>query len=381
MNMIRVVIADDSYFMRKILSDLFSKQPDFKVIDVAVNGKEAIEKAVKLKPDVMTMDINMPVMDGLTALGILMKDSPVQVVMFSSLTKEGADATIKALSLGAVDFISKTGGSVSTIDTIEDEILAKCRAAAKANVRAMSSVTKVESVSIQKDTLGQKKIEFPLKHVEAMKRLVPDLKSAIMKVVKKRPSGKASALGHLIVIGTSTGGPKALQQVIPALPKDLPCGVLIVQHMPPGFTKSLADRLDEMSQICVKEAENHDIIEAGHAYIAPGNYHMVVEKNGNGREIILNQDPPIGTLRPAADILFKSAAKFGSDVVSVILTGIGNDGAEGMKEIKDSGGFAIAEHESTTVVYGMPKTVINLGLPDKVVPLPEVAEAIVQAVR
>lgn len=377
--MIKIIIADDSYFMRKVLSDLFASQPDFEVLDVAVNGKEAVEKAAKLHPDVMTMDINMPVMDGLAALEILMKDSPVPIVMFSSLTKEGADATMKALSLGAIDFISKPGGSISAIDKIEKDILAKVRAAAKANVKAFD--TKPKLSASDRMPLGQKKI--PLPERKGLQRPTkPELKPGVKPVLNIKPRiGRPSALGKIVVIGTSTGGPKALQKVIPALPKNFPCGILIVQHMPAGFTKSLADRLNEISQISVKEAENNDIIEAGHAYICPGNYHMTVEKSGMGRSIALNQDPPIGTLRPAADILFKSAAKFGPDVVSVILTGIGNDGAEGMTEIKKTGGIVIAEHESTTVVYGMPKSVINLGLADQIKPLQDIAQTIVEAVK
>ena len=182
-----------------------------------------------------------------------------------------------------------------------------------------------------------------------------------------------------MVLGCSTGGPKALQTVVAGLPKTLPCGVLIVQHMPPGFTKSLADRLNEISQINVKEAENHDMIRAGQVYIAPGNYHMTI--GSGGREIILNQDPPLGTLRPAADVLFKSAAPFGRDIVSVILTGMGSDGAVGMTEIKKTGGFIIAESEKTAVVYGMPKAVVDLGIADEIKPLPEIAAAIVSAVN
>ena len=182
----------------------------------------------------------------------------------------------------------------------------------------------------------------------------------------------------LVVLGCSTGGPKALQTVVAGLPKNLPCGVLIVQHMPPGFTKSLAERLNEISKISVKEAENHDMIEAGHVYIAPGNFHMTV--SGSGREILLNQDPPIGTLRPAADVLFKSAAPLGRDIVSVILTGMGSDGANGMTEIKKTGGYVIAESEETAIVYGMPKAVVDLGLADEVKPLQNIAGAIVNAV-
>lgn len=379
--MIRVLIADDSAFMRMVLSDLFKKQPDFEVVDTAKNGKEAVEKVLKLKPDLLTLDINMPIMDGLQALEVIMKDCPVPVVMCSSLTKEGADATIKALSLGAIDFINKTGGSVSRIDTIETEIISKCRAAAGAKVIRGGDAPRAVIKSPPAPAIHH--IELPpyrtvhlpplhnLPASSARSKLTPHL------VPKEEPGERQE---KLVVLGTSTGGPKALQTVIGGLPKNLPSGVLVVQHMPPGFTKSLAERLDEISQISVKEAGNHDIIEKGHVYIAPGNYHMTVVNGARGREILLNQDPPLGTLRPAADVLFNSVAPLGKDIVSVILTGMGADGAAGMKAIKKHGGYVIAEAEETCVVYGMPKAVIDQGLADEVRRLPEIAGAIVNAV-
>ncbi len=379
--MIRVLIADDSAFMRMVLSDLFKKQSDFDVIDTAKNGKEAVEKVLKLKPDLLTLDINMPVMDGLQALEVIMKDCPVPVVMCSSLTKEGADATIKALSLGAVDFINKTGGSVSRIDTIETEIISKCRAAAGVRVSRLNAPFH----SVAKPPSGPPavhRINMPPRWTAHLPPLSKEPfyehpKLTIHSIPKEEPRVNHN---KLVVIGTSTGGPKALQTVIAGLPGNLPCGVLVVQHMPPGFTKSLAERLDEISQISVKEAGNRDIIERGHVYIAPGNYHMTVALGAKGREIILNQDPPIGTLRPAADVLFNSVASLGKDIVSVILTGMGADGAAGMKAIKGHGGYVIAEAEETCVVYGMPKAVIDQGLADEVRALPEIAGAIVNAV-
>lgn len=380
--MIRVLIADDSAFMRMVLSDLFKKQADFEVIDTAKNGKEAVEKVVKLKPDLLTLDINMPIMDGLQALEVIMKDCPIPVVMCSSLTKEGADATIRALNLGAVDFINKTGGSVSRIDTIEGEIIGKCRAAAGVRVNRLRAAI-------------PKPIKSPPPPPEVRRINLPPYRTSHLPPLSKTPFYERSKLtlypvpreethaakNKLVVIGTSTGGPKALQTVIADLPKNLPCGVLLVQHMPPGFTKSLAERLDEISQISVKEAENRDMIEGGHVYIAPGNYHMTVVMGAKGREILLNQDPPIGTLRPAADILFNSVASLGKEIVSVILTGMGADGAAGMKAIKGHGGYVIAEAEETCVVYGMPKAVIEQGLADEVRALPEIAGAIVNAVN
>ncbi len=387
--MIRVVIADDSAFMRMVLSDMFKKQPDFEVAGVAMNGKEAVEKVKQLKPDLVTMDVNMPVMDGLKALEIIMKDSPTPVLMFSSLTQEGAKATITALSLGAVDFVSKVGGSISKVDTVEDEILAKARAAAGAGKVLRRSVTPSAPPPSQPKEPEPKKPEPEPVSRPVMRRIAlptrkgytpppspPPLTPRPQPTVSVRPSGGSGR--KLVVLGCSTGGPKALQTVVAGLPKRLPCGVLIVQHMPPGFTKSLAERLDEISQISVKEAENHDMIEAGRVYIAPGNYHMTV--SGTGREILLNQDPPIGTLRPAADVLFKSAAPLGRDIVSVILTGMGSDGAIGMTDIKKTGGYVIAESEETAIVYGMPKAVVDLGLADEIKPLQQIAGAIVNAV-
>ncbi len=402
--MFRVLIADDSAFMRMVLSDMFKKQPDFEVVATATNGKDAVEKVKTLKPDLVTMDVNMPVLDGLQALEIIMNDCPTPVLMFSSLTQDGTKATIKALSLGAVDFVSKAGGSISKVDTVEDEILTKARTAVHAGgiFRRSSSPPPApetppvppkpkepekapekepEKASEKEASAGSppvmRRITLPTRKGYTPPSAPPPL-VARPKPVIRAVSPKGGTGRKLVVLGCSTGGPKALQTVVAGLPKNLPCGVLIVQHMPPGFTKSLAERLNEISKISVKEAENHDMIEAGHVYIAPGNFHMTV--SGSGREILLNQDPPIGTLRPAADVLFKSAAPLGRDIVSVILTGMGSDGANGMTEIKKTGGYVIAESEETAIVYGMPKVVVDLGLADEVKPLQNIAGAIVNAV-
>ncbi|MDQ0203758.1 protein-glutamate methylesterase/protein-glutamine glutaminase [Pectinatus haikarae] len=345
--MIRVLIADDSSFMRKILSDLFALDNRFEVAGTAINGKDAIEKVLKLKPDVLTLDVNMPLMDGLQALEVIMKECPLPVVMISSLTRSGAEETIKALELGAVDFINKTGGSISRIDTISDEITGKCYAAARANLQSVIRYTE---------------------HNKVGRSLPESFFSAV-------------SLGKLIAIGTSTGGPKALQQVITRLPADLPCGVVIVQHMPPGFTKSLAERLNQLSAVSVKEAEDGERIKPAHVYIAPGNYHMRVRYDTAGGIISLNQDPPIGNHRPSVNALFESVVPFGRKLVSVILTGMGNDGMHGMENIKKVNGYIIAEDKSTSVVYGMPKAVIDLGIADEVLPIDKIADAIVNAVK
>ena len=359
--MIKILIADDSIFMRKLLSDLFEEQPVFKVVGVAHNGKDAVEKTAQLSPDLLTMDVNMPVMDGLEALAIIMKEHPLPVVMISSMTKTGAEATLRALELGAVDFISKVSGTVSSIADIQNEILEKCRAAAAANWR-ISAKGKPVPVEMEEPPVSK------VRPVELMSSPFP-----------KSASGTGQQ--RLVAIGTSTGGPRALQQVITQLPADLPCGVVVVQHMPPGFTKSLSERLDSLSKVKVKEAEDNDLIEPGHVYIAPGNYHMQVKNQSGLLRISLNQEPPLASHRPSVDVLFDSVASVGRRLTAVIMTGMGSDGAKGMQKIKSAGGYVIAEDESTSVVYGMPKAVVDLGIADKVLPLPYIAGAIVNAVK
>ena len=406
--MIRILIADDSAFMRKVLTDLFKAQPDFEVVGTAINGRDAVEKVKKYHPDLLTLDVQMPVMDGLNALAVIMEIAPMPVVMLSSLTKEGTDETIRALSLGAVDFISKAGGSISRIDTIEEDILAKCRAAAEANVKRAMKCARAAELA-ERERRAKEKAEPPrMHHVELPARhnpfgtkpateekkprnpfghhenpLLQKRKPTLTPHAQPAPNVKASGAGSgkLVAIGTSTGGPQALQSVITRLPGDLPCGVVVVQHMPPGFTKSLANRLDSLSKVSVKEAEDGDVIEPGHVYIAPGNYHMRVASEGSKRKIVLSQDPPVGNHRPAVNVLYDSVAPVGKNLVAVIMTGMGCDGTEGMKKIKAQGGYSIAQDESTSVVYGMPKSVVDAGLADEVRPVTDIARAIVAAVE
>lgn len=419
--MIRVVIADDSAFMRKVLSDLFTKTPDFQVVGQASNGKEAVNLVVKEKPDLLTLDVNMPVMDGLQALEVIMKDCPTPVLMFSSLTKQGADETLKALELGAVDFLCKTGGSISRIDAIESEIIDKCRSVAgariqKSNFNRNIFAKKQEASDLKRINILEKKglssfssggaasglgarltsrsmgaVKSPTaqeKTVAAVQQNKQSLTSMMAKrdnpLLKKRATASYSSGGtgqKLIALGTSTGGPRALQAVIPKLPCDMPCGMVVVQHMPAGFTKSLAERLNSLSQVTVSEAMDGERILPGHVYIAPGNYHMTVTGDRGNWMISLNQDPPLASHRPAVDTMFDSVVQYGGDIVSVILTGMGCDGAAGMKKIKRAGGYVIAESEETTVVYGMPKAVVEAGIADEVLPVGDIAEAIMKNVR
>lgn len=405
--MIRVLVADDSAFMRKVLTDLFRRQSDFEVVGTAVNGRDAVNKIKQSKPDLVTMDVNMPVMDGLSALAVIMRECPVPVVMLSSLTQQGTEATVRALGLGAVDFISKAGGSISRIDTIEDEILKKCRNAAKACVH------ETLALPVQPAPSAAKKDELPVfRRVELPRRQGMKLTAPAQKppsssaagglgakrenpLLKKRSHIPASIgrpvavpIPHegngtkkLVAIGTSTGGPQALQHVLTRLPGNLPCGVVVVQHMPAGFTKALADRLNSISQVTVKEAEDGEQIRSGHVYIAPGNFHLRVRDDGGIRRIKLSQDPPVGNHRPAVNVMYDSVAPLGRNLVAVIMTGMGADGCEGMRKIKASGGYCIAQDEPTCVVYGMPKAVVDAGLADEVRPVQDIAEAIVKAVK
>lgn len=347
--MIKVLIVDDSAFMRKVLTDLFAAEQDFKVIDTARNGLEAIDKVKRLKPDLVTMDVEMPVLDGLKSLEQIMRESPVPVLMISSLTRAGAEATLRALTLGAVDFVAKTAGPISSIVDVQPEIIAKARSAVRANVRQLIK---------------------PLQERQQEKKLFT------------APVSSPVGSGQIVAIGTSTGGPRALQEVLIRLPGDLPCGVVIVQHMPAGFTKSLAERLNTESELTVKEAEHNDVVRPGNVYIAPGSYHMVLEMEGGKTVIKLNQDPPIGGLRPAVDPMMESVAKiYGSQAIGVILTGMGHDGSKGMQAIKRQHGNTIAEDMTTAVVYGMPKSAIELNVVDRIVPLPEVAGEIIRHIK
>ena len=374
--MIKILVVDDSAFMRKVLSDLFKSQPDFEVVDIGRNGAEAVEKVKQHSPDVVTLDVEMPVMDGLKALEQIMSVKPTPVVMVSSLTKAGADATIKALSLGAVDFVAKSAGSISRIDEIEKDLLQKCREAA--------------GVSGSRLRVGTVPIIKPVKLPERTPAVVPEKVSVSERTLgidRLAPNvAKTTAISGvddwIVAIGTSTGGPRALQEVLTRLPGSLPCPTVVVQHMPPGFTKSLAERLNSLSELTVKEAADNDKLSAGTVYIAPGDFHLTLRRDASGTYVKLNKDPAIGGLRPAVDPMMVSVAEtYGTKTVGVILTGMGHDGAKGMQAIKRLHGRTIAEDQSTSVVFGMPKAAIEAGAVDTVLPLPQVAEGIVQCLK
>lgn len=356
MKPISVLVADDSAFMRKVVSDMIASEPGLAVAGVARDGADAIAKARTLAPDVVTLDVEMPVMNGLEALPVLAGELGIPVVMLSSLTQVGADTTFKALQLGAVDFVPKPSGAISLdIAKVQEELVRKIREAAQihpSKVRGLARAVRMP--------------QLPAGGALAMRR------ATLAGVAAENLSKK------IVVIGTSTGGPRALTQVIPWLPPNLPAGVLIVQHMPAGFTRSLADRLNDMSKIHVAEAAGGEPIVDGRAVLAQGGKHMVVLPDGT---VGLNTDPPMHGVRPAVDVTMSSALSlFGRKMVGVIMTGMGSDGADSMVRLKAAGGRTVAEHESTCVVYGMPRAVVERGVADKVVPLTRIADEIVDAV-
>ncbi|MFV9509839.1 protein-glutamate methylesterase/protein-glutamine glutaminase [Tepidibacillus sp. LV47] len=356
MKKVRVLVVDDSFFMRKLISDLLAKSGLIEVVDTAKDGMEAIEKIKKFKPDVVTLDVEMPKMNGLEALAEIMRSFPVPIIMVSSLTKVEADTTIQALQFGAFDFIPKPSGAISfDIGKVKDELVDKILIASKQKEKWIGQWNMMRRGLIRKPRQLEKSIE--------------------------KVNGNGSIEG-IVAIGTSTGGPKALQEVITKLPKNLPYAVLIVQHMPAGFTKSLANRLDSLSQIRVVEAEDKQPLQPSTAYIAPGNYHMIVKRQSNQYIIRLNQNEPIGGHRPSVDVLFKSLADVPLNKVLVIMTGMGSDGTKGLQSLnKEKNVMMIAEDESTCVVFGMPKSAIKSGVIDMIVPLYDIANKIVETIQ
>jgi two-component system chemotaxis response regulator CheB len=340
---LRVMVVDDSAFMRFSIAQRLNEDPDIQVVGSASNGREALRLIPQLQPHVITLDVEMPHLDGLSTLREIMQDFPRPVIMFSSLTKEGASETIQALMLGAVDFIPKPANHIDTRNAME-EVTAKVKLAAGAKVKSVVSLPVKPSVA------------QPEKRVRFYRKDVP-----------------------VVMIGASTGGPGALSEIIPALPADLPSPVVVVQHMPAGFTRSLSERLNAISTLKVKEAEPGDKLLVGQVLLAPGGFHMVLDEK---EKVVLNQNPTVHGVRPAVDVTLNSLTRqLGGHVIGVILTGMGSDGALGMSILHDSGGYVIAEHESTCVVWGMPRSVVEAGAASIVLPRPQIARAIESAVR
>ena len=331
---IRVLVVDDSALMRKLIPAILARESSIEVVGTAMDGAFALKKIEELKPDVVTLDLEMPRMDGMETLRLIMRRAPLPVILFSTHSKEGGYATFKALAMGAVDFLAKPKDASSHLGEIADQLIAKIKVAKRA-------VGRILPPAIIEETAAPKK---------ATRAALPPRR--------------------VIAIGISTGGPNALQFVLSQIPADFQSAILIVQHMPEGFTEMFAKRLDECCALEVHEARSGDLLLAGRVLICPGNRHMMVRRMPRGDMVILSDGPPVNGHRPSADVLFHSVAQeFGLTTVGILMTGMGDDGAEGLGAIKAAGGMTIAQSEDTCVVSGMPRAAILKGYANKIVPL------------
>ncbi|MFD2116810.1 chemotaxis response regulator protein-glutamate methylesterase [Paenibacillus yanchengensis] len=405
----RILVVDDSAFMRKIISDLIMRDSEFEVIGVAVNGLEAVEAVKQLKPDAVTLDLEMPVMNGIDALQQIMKEYPIPIIMLSGISEHNTQETIKALQHGAFDFIRKpTVGNLSQhITEVGELLLEKLKFAVTAKKTLLiDKITKPDNMDriipenkskphnrkvvmenklkdTKKDDLStinrsSSKIDPRLAKADNATKLAKEKIRQVSTVVTHLPKKRLSdqTFEHIVVIGASTGGPRALHAVITELPANFPAPILVVQHMPPRFTKSLAERLDHFSKIQVTEAVHNQVVEAGCCYVAPGGQHMELIKEHNEFRIQLSQTPHRNGHRPSVDVLFESVVPFQQlKRHSVLLTGMGSDGARGMKQLLDNGAVSsIAESEETCIVFGMPRAAIELGAATTITPLTNVAQ-------
>jgi two-component system, chemotaxis family, protein-glutamate methylesterase/glutaminase len=332
---IRVLVVDDSALMRKLIPAILARDSSIEVVGTAMDGAFALKKIEELRPDVVTLDLDMPRMDGMETLRMIMRRAPLPVILFSTHSKEGGYATLKALALGAVDFLAKPkDAAAGHLEEIADQLIAKIKVAKRAAGRKLPPAVLEESAAPKKG---------------ARSPLPPR---------------------RVIAIGISTGGPNALQYVLSQIPADFQSTIVVVQHMPEGFTEMFAKRLDECCALEIHEARSGDLLIAGRVLICPGNRHMMVRRMPRGDMVVLSDGPPVNGHRPSADVLFHSVAQeFGLTAVGVIMTGMGEDGAEGLGAIKSAGGMTIAQSEDTCVVSGMPRAAILKGNANKVIPL------------
>lgn len=395
---IRVLIVDDSPFMRLTIQKILNQDPGIRVLDTARDGKEGIYKLQALKPQVVIMDVEMPVINGLQALEEIMRWQPTPVIVFSSITTEGAQATMKAFDLGAFEVVAKPSGKPgSDLNSLNREIIDKVRAAALVDPSRLNTKRPYLSSTAGSNlgaasNLGTAPNLGPTQNIPkgvtrstptGTKTPQPPLMTSKSAPVKDK--GSSFWPKHpieIVGIGTSTGGPSALQAVLPQLPATLPVPVLVAQHMPAGFTAPLAQRLDGLCPLKVKEGVNGEALQKGTIYIAPAGKQTEVRRRGGQLVLSIGEESPIPTLyRPSVDVMFMSLAKdVGRGVLAVIMTGMGSDGTKGMLEINNVEGFSIAEAEETCVVYGMPKSVVEAGLADRIAPLGEIGSLIAECV-
>jgi two-component system chemotaxis response regulator CheB len=343
-----VLVVDDSAFMRKAISEVIDASDEFRVVGTARNGYDALKQIHALEPAIVTLDVEMPELDGLQALGYIMSETPRPVVMLSAAAARGGDdPTLRALELGAVDFVRKPSGPISLdLVTVRERLIEALRAARQVNLRGVEMLARPRRVSEGRGA-----------------------------------TGSSDSVSRVVAIAASTGGPRALAEVIPSLPRDLDAAVVVVQHMPRGFTHSLAQRIDLMSHLRVSEAKDGESLQSNHVYIAPGGMHMRVAAPAGVAAVALDGSAPVWGVRPAADVLFRSVATlFGADVIGVVLTGMGRDGAAGLRAIRDAGGLAIVQDRATSIIYGMPQAALAAAGADRILPLTGIGAAIAELV-
>jgi two-component system chemotaxis response regulator CheB len=369
---IRVLIVDDSAFMRKVLQSIITSDPQLDAVGEARDGREAVSMNETLRPDVITMDINMPHMDGLQATELIMSSNPKPILVVSSVSKEGADITLKALELGAIDFVAKPSSGIDLdMNTVREELLRKIRMVSK--VRVVRNATRSKL---------QHEIANSAPRTEPVTPLVNKVREEIGSAAKADPGREPSPFGTgkpqgkfpVVVIACSTGGPATLMNFAPAFPANFPGAVVLVQHMPGTFTGQFSKQLAEVCQIRVKEAENGEIVQQGTFYVCPGSHHLRITPTGR---VTLDDGPRIAGYRPCADVTLETVAQYAGPMgIAAILTGMGNDGSRGVQAIKSAGGHVIAQDESTAVIFGMPSEAIKTGAVDQVLPIEHVYHGI-----
>jgi two-component system chemotaxis response regulator CheB len=377
----KVLVVDDSSFFRRRVTDILNKDPQLEVVGVAINGQEAVEKAILLKPDVITMDIEMPVLNGIAAVKKIMAQCPTAILMFSSLTHQGAKSTIEALEAGALDFLPKKFSDIAK-NSDEAGSLLRQRVAQLAKKRGLTRRSLSSSIPprVSRTASNQSALNTrrSLTSMESKVAEAHSIKSITSPLIKA--SGKTY---KLLAIGTSTGGPVALQKILSQLPQDFPLPIIMIQHMPATFTNAFASRLDSLCKINVKEASNGDVLKAGCAYLAPGGRQMVITGTENAAKIkIIDDNSAKITFKPCVDVSFGSAAKvFSGNVLGIILTGMGADGREGARMLKTRGATIWAQDEETSVVYGMPQAVTVAGISQLSLPLEAIPSALLKEIK
>lgn len=379
MEKVRVIVVDDSAFMRKAISDMIESCADFEVIAKFRDGRELVEKVDKFNPDLITLDVHMRDLDGLATLKELKKmGKNYPIIMLSSATTEGSELTLECLDNGAITFITKPSGSISLdIDKVKERLIYEIKGITS-NIRVNKSNIHMRQITSNKESEIENKIKDRRVNAQLSQRKEINNSEKPSPMINNKVIPKNKKI-DAVVIGASTGGPKALQQVLTKLPANLNVPVFVVQHMPEGFTKVFAERLNKVCNLNVTEAEDGMSINRNTIYIAKGGSHMIIDSS---IRVSLNKEPSIWGVRPAVDKLFESASKvYGGNLLSVVLTGMGKDGAEGSKRIKDCGGITISEDKSTCTIYGMPKAAYETGKIDLVLPLDQICNKIIEIVK